>query len=109
MPVAISIFRLEYDKKALKKIIGDNPDYKILKIVNPIFKQGFLDIEIPEKLLTMGLNIKVNVPKEFLVDDAKPCKIGSYVVETPPKGRLAKNKVLKFLATHLTTIDLFIA
>lgn len=109
MPFVISIFRLEYDKEAIKKIVGDNPVYQYFKVVNPIFKQGFLEIEIPEKLLTMGLNIKVNVPKEFLVDDAKPCKIGSYVVETPPKGRLAKNKVLKFLATHLTTIDLFIA
>jgi hypothetical protein len=36
-------------------------------------------------------------------------KIGTWILKVSPEGKLAKNKVVKFFATHYVNIDLFIA
>lgn len=107
MPFVISIFNLEYDKETIRKIIGDNPKCSVFTVRHEAFKDGSIEVEIPEKLLTMNLKIKAHIPREYLNDNTKIGKIGSFLLETPPKGKLAKNRVLKALATHYTTIDLF--
>ena len=109
MSFVISIFNLEYDKETIRKIIGDNPNYSVFIIQHEAFKDGWIEVEIPEKLLTMNLKIKARIPREYLNDNTKSGKIGSFLLEKQPKGKLAKNRVIKFFATYYTTLELITA
>ena len=109
MPIAVAIFRLELDKEYIKKIVGDNPEYSIARIFSDVFKLGCLDLEIPTKLLEMGVNVKINVPREHLVDNVKPGKIGSYQIKKTPNGKVGKIPILRAMFSSYTNIDLLVS
>jgi hypothetical protein len=54
----------------------------------------------------MNLKIKAHVPREYLNDNTKAGKIESFILEKPPKGKLAKYRITKFFATNYTTLEL---
>ena len=97
-------------QKIIKRFVGENPEYSILKIYSPVFKQGVFEFQLESKLINMGVNVKVTVPKEYLVGNPKAGKkLGSYQIQSKPNGKLGKIPVLKTMFSSFTTIDLFVA
>ena len=101
-------------QKITKNIVGENPEYSILKIYSPVFKQGIFEFQLESKLIdfamALGVNVKVTVPREYLVGNPKAGKkLGSYQIQEPPKGKIGKIPVLKTMFSSFATIDLFVA
>lgn len=104
------MFNMKLEPDLIKRIVGDNPEISIIKIYSDAFKLGMIEFQLENKLINMDVNVKIKVPREQVIDMLESGKkIGTWFLSVPPKGKLAKNKVLKFLATHTVRIELFVA
>jgi hypothetical protein len=95
------LIRLPLDEKQIKKIVGENP--------SKFFKLGYVDLEIPSKLLKVG-NIRVTfkIPKTMLVNEHKTGKIGSYQIKELLSGKARGVPILRTMVSKFTTIDLVV-
>lgn len=105
-----TMFNMKLEPDLIKRIVGNNPEISIIKIYSDAFKLGMFEFQLENKLINMDVNVKIKVPREQVIDVLESGKkIGTWILKVSPEGKLAKNKVVKFFATHYVNIDLFIA
>ena len=102
--------KIPINEKMLKSMVGENPEPVILHVSSNLFKAGYVNIEIPKKLLKVGnIHVSVRVPKTELVDETKRGKIGSYGIQELPDGKIRDIPILKTMFSKYTNIDLFVS
>jgi hypothetical protein len=100
---------LPLNEDYVKEVCGENPEYSIIKVYLPIFKDGIFEFELESRLIEMGINFKIPVPKEYLTCNLETGKkIKTYQIKTEPKGRLGKIPIVKDMFSNYTEIVLVV-
>lgn len=100
---------LPLSDEQIKKIVGENPDYTKLHIRSKAFKSGYVDLQIPSKLLKIRhFHATFKIPKNLLIDEKKTGKIGSYQIKTPPDSRAKEVPILRTMLATFATIDFIV-